>query len=144
MSTRTVDRPLVEVGARDLLTAVSQVVSPGGLGSGRSQKNAAVHRCEIHLCENGGSQGLRGGLSSGEPQAKSSPCITHPGSPSRSNSHAAIDWGKMAEQWLQEKEAERRKQKQRLTPRPSPSPMIESTPMSIAGDATPLLDEMDR
>uniref|UniRef100_U3I284 Transcription elongation factor SPT6 n=1 Tax=Anas platyrhynchos platyrhynchos TaxID=8840 RepID=U3I284_ANAPP len=58
--------------------------------------------------------------------------------------HAAIDWGKMAEQWLQEKEAERRKQKQRLTPRPSPSPMIESTPMSIAGDATPLLDEMDR
>lgn len=63
---------------------------------------------------------------------------------SRSNSHAAIDWGKMAEQWLQEKEAERRKQKQRLTPRPSPSPMIESTPMSIAGDATPLLDEMDR
>lgn len=63
---------------------------------------------------------------------------------SRSNSHAAIDWGKMAEQWLQEKEAERRKQKQRLTPRPSPCPMIESTPMSIAGDATPLLDEMDR
>uniref|UniRef100_A0A452QK67 SPT6 homolog, histone chaperone and transcription elongation factor n=1 Tax=Ursus americanus TaxID=9643 RepID=A0A452QK67_URSAM len=62
----------------------------------------------------------------------------------QSNSHAAIDWGKMAEQWLQEKEAERRKQKQRLTPRPSPSPMIESTPMSIAGDATPLLDEMDR
>lgn len=67
-----------------------------------------------------------------------SPC------PCRTNSHAAIDWGKMAEQWLQEKEAERRKQKQRLTPRPSPSPMIESTPMSIAGDATPLLDEMDR
>ncbi|XP_053313046.1 transcription elongation factor SPT6 [Spea bombifrons] len=63
---------------------------------------------------------------------------------SKSNSHAAIDWGKMAEQWLQEKEAERRKQKQRLTPRPSPSPMIESTPMSVAGDATPLLDEMDR
>ncbi|ERE67897.1 transcription elongation factor SPT6 [Cricetulus griseus] len=62
----------------------------------------------------------------------------------KSNSHAAIDWGKMAEQWLQEKEAERRKQKQRLTPRPSPSPMIESTPMSTAGDATPLLDEMDR
>ncbi|XP_026576952.1 transcription elongation factor SPT6 [Pseudonaja textilis] len=64
--------------------------------------------------------------------------------PRRSTSHAAIDWGKMAEQWLQEKEAERRKQKQRLTPRPSPSPMIESTPMSVAGDATPLLDEMDR
>ncbi|NXX65199.1 SPT6H factor, partial [Spizella passerina] len=62
----------------------------------------------------------------------------------KTNTHAAIDWGKMAEQWLQEKEAERRKQKQRLTPRPSPSPMIESTPMSIAGDATPLLDEMDR
>lgn len=64
--------------------------------------------------------------------------------PCRSTSHAPIDWGKMAEQWLQEKEAERRKQKQRLTPRPSPSPMIESTPMSVAGDATPLLDEMDR
>uniref|UniRef100_A0A8C6X1E5 SPT6 homolog, histone chaperone and transcription elongation factor n=1 Tax=Naja naja TaxID=35670 RepID=A0A8C6X1E5_NAJNA len=64
--------------------------------------------------------------------------------PPKSTSHAPIDWGKMAEQWLQEKEAERRKQKQRLTPRPSPSPMIESTPMSVAGDATPLLDEMDR
>ena len=50
----------------------------------------------------------------------------------------------MAEQWLQEKEAERRKQKQRPTPRPSPGPMIESTPMSTAGDATPLLDEMDQ
>ncbi|XP_069471429.1 transcription elongation factor SPT6 [Ambystoma mexicanum] len=64
----------------------------------------------------------------------------------RANPHAAIDWGKMAEAWRQEKEkeAERRKQKQRLTPRPSPSPMIESTPMSVAGDATPLLDEMDR
>ncbi|XP_039221449.1 transcription elongation factor SPT6 isoform X1 [Crotalus tigris] len=64
--------------------------------------------------------------------------------PPKSSSQAPIDWGKMAEQWLQEKEAERRKQKQRLTPRPSPSPMIESTPMSVAGDATPLLDEMDR
>lgn len=64
---------------------------------------------------------------------------------SRASSHTAVDWGKMAEQWLQEKEAERRKQKTpRMTPRPSPSPMIESTPMSIAGDATPLLDEMDR
>ncbi|KAI7796472.1 transcription elongation factor SPT6 isoform X1 [Triplophysa rosa] len=63
----------------------------------------------------------------------------------KSSSHTAVDWGKMAEQWLQEKEAERRKQKTpRMTPRPSPSPMIESTPMSIAGDATPLLDEMDR
>ncbi|XP_051786507.1 transcription elongation factor SPT6 [Erpetoichthys calabaricus] len=62
----------------------------------------------------------------------------------KTSSHTAVDWGKMAEQWLQEKEAERRKQKARLTPRPSPSPMIESTPMSIAGDATPLLDEMDR
>lgn len=50
----------------------------------------------------------------------------------------------MAEQWLKEKEAEGRKKTQRMTPRPSPSPMIESTPMSIAGDATPLLDEMDR
>ncbi|XP_046892038.1 transcription elongation factor SPT6-like [Hypomesus transpacificus] len=59
-------------------------------------------------------------------------------------SHTAVDWGKMAEQWLQEKEAERKKQRPRVTPRPSPSPMIESTPMSIAGDATPLLDEMDR
>ncbi|KAL7976080.1 hypothetical protein Chor_009758, partial [Crotalus horridus] len=57
--------------------------------------------------------------------------------PPKSSSQAPIDWGKMAEQWLQEKEAERRKQKQRLTPRPSPSPMIESTPMSVAGDATP-------
>ncbi|KAM5179933.1 transcription elongation factor SPT6 isoform 2-T2 [Mantella aurantiaca] len=63
---------------------------------------------------------------------------------SKPSSQTPIDWGKMAEQWLHEKEAERRKQKQRLTPRPSPSPMIESTPMSIAGDATPLLDEMDR
>ncbi|XP_077089367.1 transcription elongation factor SPT6 isoform X2 [Siphateles boraxobius] len=63
----------------------------------------------------------------------------------KTSSHTAVDWGKMAEQWLQEKEAERRKQKTpRMTPRPSPSPMIESTPMSIAGDATPLLDEMDR
>lgn len=63
--------------------------------------------------------------------------------PSGSNS-SAVDWGKMAEQWLKEKEAEGRKKVQRMTPRPSPSPMIESTPMSIAGDATPLLDEMDR
>ncbi|KAG7484785.1 hypothetical protein MATL_G00054020 [Megalops atlanticus] len=62
----------------------------------------------------------------------------------KTNTHTAVDWGKMAEQWLQEKEAERKKQKSRMTPRPSPSPMIESTPMSIAGDATPLLDEMDR
>ncbi|NWU29488.1 SPT6H factor, partial [Dyaphorophyia castanea] len=84
------------------------------------------------------------------PQSTQSQAQSQPSSSSRqrqqpkTNSHAAIDWGKMAEQWLQEKEAERRKQKQRLTPRPSPSPMIESTPMSIAGDATPLLDEMDR
>uniref|UniRef100_A0A8C5RCP7 SPT6 homolog, histone chaperone and transcription elongation factor n=1 Tax=Laticauda laticaudata TaxID=8630 RepID=A0A8C5RCP7_LATLA len=87
-------------------------------------------------------------------QASTTPQSTQsqpPSQPSSSNaagqwstSHAPIDWGKMAEQWLQEKEAERRKQKQRLTPRPSPSPMIESTPMSVAGDATPLLDEMDR
>uniref|UniRef100_A0A674PDT3 SPT6 homolog, histone chaperone and transcription elongation factor n=1 Tax=Takifugu rubripes TaxID=31033 RepID=A0A674PDT3_TAKRU len=63
--------------------------------------------------------------------------------PSGSNS-SAVDWGKMAEQWLKEKEAEGRKKTPRMTPRPSPSPMIESTPMSIAGDATPLLDEMDR
>uniref|UniRef100_A0A671QNQ4 Transcription elongation factor SPT6 n=1 Tax=Sinocyclocheilus anshuiensis TaxID=1608454 RepID=A0A671QNQ4_9TELE len=63
----------------------------------------------------------------------------------KTSSHTTVDWGKMAEQWLQEKEAERRKQKTpRMTPRPSPSPMIESTPMSIGGDATPLLDEMDR
>ncbi|XP_062328913.1 transcription elongation factor SPT6-like [Osmerus eperlanus] len=62
----------------------------------------------------------------------------------KATSHTAVDWGKMAEQWLQEKEAERKKQRPRVTPRPSPSPMIESTPMSIAGDATPLLDEMDR
>lgn len=62
----------------------------------------------------------------------------------RATSHTAVDWGKMAEQWLQEKEAERKKTRPRMTPRPSPSPMIESTPMSLAGDATPLLDEMDR
>uniref|UniRef100_A0A671TZC7 SPT6 homolog, histone chaperone and transcription elongation factor n=1 Tax=Sparus aurata TaxID=8175 RepID=A0A671TZC7_SPAAU len=62
----------------------------------------------------------------------------------RSTNASAVDWGKMAEQWLKEKEAEGRKKAQRMTPRPSPSPMIESTPMSIAGDATPLLDEMDR
>ncbi|KAM3875493.1 transcription elongation factor SPT6-like [Diretmus argenteus] len=63
----------------------------------------------------------------------------------KATSHTAVDWGKMAEQWLQEKEAERKKQRpSRMTPRPSPSPMIESTPMSITGDATPLLDEMDR
>uniref|UniRef100_A0A3Q3MQZ6 SPT6 homolog, histone chaperone and transcription elongation factor n=1 Tax=Mastacembelus armatus TaxID=205130 RepID=A0A3Q3MQZ6_9TELE len=61
-----------------------------------------------------------------------------------SSNSSAVDWGKMAEQWLKEKEAEGRKKAQRMTPRPSPSPMIESTPMSIAGDATPLLDEMDR
>ncbi|MEQ2187722.1 Transcription elongation factor SPT6, partial [Goodea atripinnis] len=64
--------------------------------------------------------------------------------PSSSASSSAVDWGKMAEQWLKEKEAEDRKKGQRMTPRPSPSPMIESTPMSLAGDATPLLDEMDR
>uniref|UniRef100_A0A671S5K8 Transcription elongation factor SPT6-like n=1 Tax=Sinocyclocheilus anshuiensis TaxID=1608454 RepID=A0A671S5K8_9TELE len=29
----------------------------------------------------------------------------------KTSSHTAVDWGKMAEQWLQEKEAERRKQK---------------------------------
>uniref|UniRef100_A0A674DZC1 SPT6 homolog, histone chaperone and transcription elongation factor n=1 Tax=Salmo trutta TaxID=8032 RepID=A0A674DZC1_SALTR len=62
-----------------------------------------------------------------------------------SSGSTAVDWAKMAEQWLQDKEAERKKQKTpRMTPRPSHSPMIESTPMSIAGDATPLLDEMDR
>lgn len=80
----------------------------------------------------------------GHPASMATVAAEEAAAPTMSNSHAAIDWGKMAEQWLQEKEAERRKQKQRLTPRPSPSPMIESTPMSIAGDATPLLDEMDR
>ncbi|KAK0152744.1 Transcription elongation factor SPT6 [Merluccius polli] len=64
--------------------------------------------------------------------------------PKSGSSSSAVDWGKMAEQWLKEKEAEGRKKTPRMTPRPSPSPMIESTPMSIAGDATPLLDEMDR
>uniref|UniRef100_A0A667WNW8 SPT6 homolog, histone chaperone and transcription elongation factor n=1 Tax=Myripristis murdjan TaxID=586833 RepID=A0A667WNW8_9TELE len=68
----------------------------------------------------------------------------HSSSQSKSSSSSAVDWGKMAEQWLKEKEAEGRKKTPRMTPRPSPSPMIESTPMSIAGDATPLLDEMDR
>uniref|UniRef100_A0A4W5L4X4 Transcription elongation factor SPT6 n=1 Tax=Hucho hucho TaxID=62062 RepID=A0A4W5L4X4_9TELE len=84
----------------------------------------------------------------GTPQYPSStPQLQHPNSvsPCRSSGSAAVDWGKVAEQWLQEKEAERKKQKTpRMTPRPSPSPMIQSTPMSIAGDATPLLDEMDR
>uniref|UniRef100_A0A668VNX6 Transcription elongation factor spt6 n=1 Tax=Oreochromis aureus TaxID=47969 RepID=A0A668VNX6_OREAU len=78
------------------------------------------------------------------PQSSHSHAHAHPhGSHIGSNS-SAVDWGKMAEQWLKEKEAEGRKKAQRMTPRPSPSPMIESTPMSIAGDATPLLDEMDR
>ncbi|XP_066551774.1 transcription elongation factor SPT6 isoform X1 [Amia ocellicauda] len=81
--------------------------------------------------------------SHGHPSSSSSSSSRHRQQP-KTNAHTAVDWGKMAEQWLQEKEAERRKQKTRVTPRPSPSPMIESTPMSIAGDATPLLDEMDR
>ncbi|KAM4046625.1 transcription elongation factor SPT6 [Anomaloglossus baeobatrachus] len=76
--------------------------------------------------------------------SQSSTSSRHRQQSSKPSSQTPIDWGKMAEKWLHEKEAERRKQKQRLTPRPSPSPMIESTPMSIAGDATPLLDEMDR
>lgn len=76
--------------------------------------------------------------------SQSSSSSRHRQQQSKPSSQTPIDWGKMAEKWLHEKEAERRKQKQRLTPRPSPSPMIESTPMSIAGDATPLLDEMDR
>uniref|UniRef100_A0A4W4EHK9 Transcription elongation factor spt6 n=1 Tax=Electrophorus electricus TaxID=8005 RepID=A0A4W4EHK9_ELEEL len=81
----------------------------------------------------------------GQQQAMTTPQYPSMCSPLQSYSHTAVDWAKMAEQWLQEKEAERRKQKTpRMTPRPSPSPMIESTPMSIAGDATPLLDEMDR
>uniref|UniRef100_A0A673BVZ9 SPT6 homolog, histone chaperone and transcription elongation factor n=1 Tax=Sphaeramia orbicularis TaxID=375764 RepID=A0A673BVZ9_9TELE len=80
------------------------------------------------------------------PQSSHSHAHSHPhgGHVSSSSSSSAVDWGKMAEQWLKEKEAEGRKKAQRMTPRPSPSPMIESTPMSIAGDATPLLDEMDR
>ncbi|XP_077150467.1 transcription elongation factor SPT6 [Ranitomeya variabilis] len=76
--------------------------------------------------------------------SQSSTSSRHRQQSSKPSSQTPIDWGKMAEKWLHEKEAERRKQKQRLTPRPSPSPMIESTPMSLAGDATPLLDEMDR
>ncbi|CAJ0958201.1 unnamed protein product [Ranitomeya imitator] len=76
--------------------------------------------------------------------SQSSSSSRHRQQSSKPSSQTPIDWGKMAEKWLHEKEAERRKQKQRLTPRPSPSPMIESTPMSLAGDATPLLDEMDR
>uniref|UniRef100_A0A3Q1FJV9 Transcription elongation factor SPT6 n=1 Tax=Acanthochromis polyacanthus TaxID=80966 RepID=A0A3Q1FJV9_9TELE len=69
--------------------------------------------------------------------------VSHHGHHGHHSSHH-VDWGKIAEQWLKDKEAEGRKKAQRMTPRPSPSPMIESTPMSIAGDATPLLDEMDR
>uniref|UniRef100_A0A4W6FQ23 Transcription elongation factor SPT6 n=1 Tax=Lates calcarifer TaxID=8187 RepID=A0A4W6FQ23_LATCA len=82
------------------------------------------------------------GHSSGTPSSSTSSRGRTP-QPSGSSA-SAVDWGKMAEQWLKEKEAEGRKKAQRMTPRPSPSPMIESTPMSIAGDATPLLDEMDR
>uniref|UniRef100_A0A8C9XYT6 SPT6 homolog, histone chaperone and transcription elongation factor n=1 Tax=Sander lucioperca TaxID=283035 RepID=A0A8C9XYT6_SANLU len=82
------------------------------------------------------------GHSSGTPSSSTS---SRGRTPQQHGSNAsAVDWGKMAEQWLKEKEAEGRKKAQRMTPRPSPSPMIESTPMSIAGDATPLLDEMDR
>ncbi|XP_023646777.1 transcription elongation factor SPT6 isoform X1 [Paramormyrops kingsleyae] len=84
------------------------------------------------------------GHASSTPSSSSSSRVRTP--QPKTSSHTAVDWGKMAEQWLQEKEAERRKQQPRVTPRPrpSPSPMIESTPMSVAGDATPLLDEMDR
>uniref|UniRef100_A0A4W6FPN6 SPT6 homolog, histone chaperone and transcription elongation factor n=1 Tax=Lates calcarifer TaxID=8187 RepID=A0A4W6FPN6_LATCA len=78
------------------------------------------------------------------PQSSHSHAHAHPHVSPSGSSASAVDWGKMAEQWLKEKEAEGRKKAQRMTPRPSPSPMIESTPMSIAGDATPLLDEMDR
>uniref|UniRef100_A0A665WPU1 Uncharacterized protein n=1 Tax=Echeneis naucrates TaxID=173247 RepID=A0A665WPU1_ECHNA len=81
------------------------------------------------------------GHSSGTPSSSTS---SRGRTPQQPNNASAVDWGKMAEQWLKEKEAEGRKKAQRMTPRPSPSPMIESTPMSIAGDATPLLDEMDR
>ncbi|XP_014910255.1 transcription elongation factor SPT6 isoform X2 [Poecilia latipinna] len=80
----------------------------------------------------------------GTPQQQQPPTTPQQPKPSSSASSSAVDWGKMAEQWLKEKEAEDRKKTQRMTPRPSPSPMIESTPMSLAGDATPLLDEMDR
>uniref|UniRef100_A0A4W3JZH9 SPT6 homolog, histone chaperone and transcription elongation factor n=1 Tax=Callorhinchus milii TaxID=7868 RepID=A0A4W3JZH9_CALMI len=78
------------------------------------------------------------------PQSSHAPPSTSRQRSQSSTAHTAVDWGKIAEQWLQEKEQERRKQKAKMTPRPSPSPMIEGTPMSIAGDATPLLDEMDR
>lgn len=89
------------------------------------------------------------GHSSGTPSSSTSsrgrtPQQQQPQPKASGSSASAVDWGKMAEQWLKEKEAEGRKKTQRMTPRPSPSPMIESTPMSIAGDATPLLDEMDR
>ncbi|KAK7925731.1 hypothetical protein WMY93_008041 [Mugilogobius chulae] len=86
------------------------------------------------------------GHSSGTPSSSTSSRGRTPQQQPKSSSSnsAAVDWGKVAEQWLKEKEAEGRKKSQRMTPRPSPSPMIESTPMSLAGDATPLLDEMDR
>uniref|UniRef100_A0A667WNT6 Transcription elongation factor SPT6 n=1 Tax=Myripristis murdjan TaxID=586833 RepID=A0A667WNT6_9TELE len=84
------------------------------------------------------------GHSSGTPSSSTSSRGRTPQQQPKSSSSSAVDWGKMAEQWLKEKEAEGRKKTPRMTPRPSPSPMIESTPMSIAGDATPLLDEMDR
>ncbi|KAL0973192.1 hypothetical protein UPYG_G00200120 [Umbra pygmaea] len=86
-----------------------------------------------------GTQGPR--PSSSTPSSTSS--SSHHRTPTpKATSNTAVDWGKMAEQWLQEKEAERKKTRPRMTPRPSPSPMMESTP--IAGDATPLLDEMER
>uniref|UniRef100_A0A674C8N9 SPT6 homolog, histone chaperone and transcription elongation factor n=1 Tax=Salmo trutta TaxID=8032 RepID=A0A674C8N9_SALTR len=90
-----------------------------------------------------GSQGHGHRPSSSTPTSSSS--SRHHRTPTpKATSHTAVDWGKMAEQWLQEKEAERKKTRPRMTQRPSPSPIIESTPMSLAGDATPLLDEMDR
>ncbi|XP_010894715.3 transcription elongation factor SPT6 [Esox lucius] len=89
------------------------------------------------------SQGTHGHRpSSSTPSSTSSSSHHHRTPTPKATSNTAVDWGKMAEQWLQEKEAERKKTRARMTPRPSPSPMIESTP--ITGDATPLLDEMDR
>ncbi|CAL8352830.1 unnamed protein product [Lota lota] len=91
-------------------------------------------------------QSSHGGRPSSSTPSSSTSSSRHRTLQSKSTSHTAVDWRKMAEQWLQEKEAERKKARpsSRMTPRPSPSPMVESTPMSVTGDATPLLDETDR
>ncbi|XP_074468063.1 transcription elongation factor SPT6 [Sebastes fasciatus] len=118
--------------------------------SSHSQTHGPPHASHVSHHGHHGHHSSHHGHASSTPSSSTSsrgrtPQQQQPPTPKASGSNAsAVDWGKMAEQWLKEKEAEGRKKTQRMTPRPSPSPMIESTPMSIAGDATPLLDEMDR